>query len=540
MFSSFGKAARTVLLISDQALYVYSASARATDLVEVVPWTSQNFEEDVATLISKECGNKPILILNDMVEQHYRKERIPRVSVLDKANVVNRKLMVTFPNYPVRAALPLKEKISATDKKMAGDVYIFTAVPMSDQLSKTLGAARQSSASIVGFCLLPVESSTMVKKLGDKLFPGQKARWTILVGQHQSGGLRQIVTKNGQLALTRMTPVPDVSEDEDAWVADVQQEFKATMSYLARFGFDQSDGLNFVMIANERLGEKFEASLETECNFICTTPDRAASVLGLKVSEADDFIYADAVHAAWAGTRNSLVLPMKTKALDSVSRPRQITTLASLLLFLGAGVQGYNFVNYAQALQTNLSEITDSVTKKTELDVQYKKEVKRKEDLGFDIQLIQSSLTVKDALNKNDIDALGLFYRVGSTLSKDWRFDEIRISKGSPEGQTAPNPSAPPKYDANGAIIKEPVTLYTTVLRMSFPSTTDAEKGNRKVEDLKGKLQKVLPDSVVKITKLLEDYQYSEEIVVETGGVKSEKSSEDYVAEIQIEKRSND
>lgn len=92
--------------------------------MDTVPWAVDNFEANVAAVVSKECGGKPVLILNDMVEQHYRKERIPKVSVMDKANVLQRKLMVAFPNYPVRAALPLKEKTGKGDKALPGSVYI--------------------------------------------------------------------------------------------------------------------------------------------------------------------------------------------------------------------------------------------------------------------------------------------------------------------------------------------------------------------------------------------------------------------------------
>jgi hypothetical protein len=60
-----------------------------------------------------------------MVEQHYRKEKLPKVGVLDKAGVLRRKLAVVFPNHPVRAALAMK-----TDKKTAGSYYLFAGVPV--------------------------------------------------------------------------------------------------------------------------------------------------------------------------------------------------------------------------------------------------------------------------------------------------------------------------------------------------------------------------------------------------------------------------
>src|SRR5262245_52286166 len=128
---------RTVVLIADEALYIYSTGFRGARLVETVPWDAENFEQNVASVLSKDCGGKPVLILNDMVEQHYREERVARVSPLDKANVLQRKLNVAFPNYPVKAALPLKEKIAKTEKAAAASIYIFSAVPGTDAFHKT-------------------------------------------------------------------------------------------------------------------------------------------------------------------------------------------------------------------------------------------------------------------------------------------------------------------------------------------------------------------------------------------------------------------
>lgn len=70
---------------------------------------------------------------------------------------------------------------------------------------------------------------------------------------------------------------------------------------------------------------------------------------------------------------------------------------------------------------------------------------------------------------------------------------------------------------------------------MTFPSTTDPEKGNKEVQDLQTRLQTVLPDHIVKVTKKLEDYEYVDSIVVQTGDAAKEIKSADFVAEIKIE-----
>ena len=43
---------RTVLLTSDDALYVYSVSSRGVKLVDVVPWGAQNFIDNVSNILA--------------------------------------------------------------------------------------------------------------------------------------------------------------------------------------------------------------------------------------------------------------------------------------------------------------------------------------------------------------------------------------------------------------------------------------------------------------------------------------------------------
>jgi len=125
---------RTVLMITDDALYIYSSSGKGVELVNAVPWDIDNFLQDVSTILAKDCSGKPILIINDMVEQHYKKIRVPNVGVLDQQNVLKRKLQVEFASYPVRAALALKQKTAKSDKSLGGRLYVFAAVPASDAL----------------------------------------------------------------------------------------------------------------------------------------------------------------------------------------------------------------------------------------------------------------------------------------------------------------------------------------------------------------------------------------------------------------------
>lgn len=520
---------RTVLMISDEFLSVYAVGARGVKLLEAVPWTAENFENNVAGIIAKDGGRKPVLILNDMVEQHYRKERVIRsgVNFTDKSAMLRRKLNIAFPSFPVRAAYPLKEKIQKTDKQSAADIYIFAAVAGTDQLAKTVAAARNSLASISGFCLLPVESSDMVGALSAKL-PRKdrvKPRWSIFMGQHHNGSLRQIVTKNGELALTRMSPISDVDENPETWARELHQEFKATMSYLTRLGYDESEGLDVVVISSHAAGEILAGLIEETCEFHAMTVMEAAQTLGLMIGRQESLHFADPLHVAWSGRKRRLILPMKASAVDEVSRPRRIAAAALVLLALGTAFQGYQLVDKLASVSSLSGQIAESGAKKAQLDVRYQQEVQRLKELGFDARLVQSAIAVNRNLDAENIRALEVIRGIGHAMGKDLRLDSLDIER----------PGAGMVEQLVEGAVGKPQPLYEARLRMTYPSTANVDTGNKEVSDLRDRLAAALSGHQVKVTKFLKDYEYTEGLVVEAGDLEKQNIQQDFVAEILIQ-----
>jgi len=531
MSLSFLSPGRTVLLVSDEFLSILTTGANGVKLVDTIPWGAENFEKNVASIIAKDCGKKPVLILNDMVEQHYRKERVIKtgVNMMDKSSMLKRKLNVAFPNYPIRAAYPLKEKIAKTDSQTAADIYIFAAVANSDQVTKTIDATKKSLASVAGLCLLPVESSDMVKALSTKL-GGKNARkkkniWSVFIGQHRNGSLRQVLTKNGELALTRMSPVVEKDDDPELWAGEIYQEFKSTMSYLSRFGFDPEDGLDVFVMANPAPGEVLKSLVEEECDLHVMDVGEAAKALGMQIGMQDDMRYADPLHVAWAGRKGKFILPMKATEVDEVSKPRQVAMIVGLGLSVGASFLAYQAFGQVGKLAEIHGDIDNSKRQKAQLDVKYQTEVQRLEGLGFDVRLVQSSLSVYDEFEKDRMKLLGLFKGVGKALGKDLRVDSINVEK--------PVPTV--VQSVWGAVQKKPKEpLFEAILKMTYPSTANVDTGNQEVADLRGRIESLLPLHEIKVTKFLKDYEYTEGLVVEAGDLDTQNIQQDFVAEILV------
>jgi len=532
---SFLSRNRTVLLIADEALYIYSATAQGVTLSATVDWGIEDFEKQVVDTIVKKCGRKPVLILNDMVEQHYRKEKVVKVGAGfgDKSSMVKRKLNVAFPSYPVKAAFPLKEKIKKSQGQLAADIYIFAAVPNSTQFNQTMAVTSKSLASVSGFCLLPVESSDMLKTLSAKLSKDKKAKpskWCVFLGQHKNGGLRQIVTKDGEIALTRLTPVCSLSEGHEKWAQEVHQEFKSTMSYLARFGYTSDDTIDVIVISDSDSGDLLNSMVDDDAiNFHTMTAQEAAQLMNMRIGRQDDPHFADALHVAWSAKKSSFILPMKATKVDEVSKPRQVAMVASLLLIAGAAFLGYQAFSAFQGLAGINEDLEHSKNRKAQLDVQYQRELAKKEKMGFNVQLVQASIKVRDEINSNNIQAMDFFANVGRALGKDLRVDSIMLEKHTDSNVMQAVNAFVPGNQQNST------PLYTTRLQMTYPSTTDIERGNQEVQALSDRLGKILQGYDVKVTKLLKDYEYTEGLVVETGDLERNDLTQDFLAEITID-----
>jgi hypothetical protein len=530
---------RCVLLITDDSLCVYDVTSRSATLLDQISWRSPEFENTVADLIRHQAGGKSVLILNDAVEQHYRKEKVPKITMFDRASLVQRRLSVAFPNYPIRAALELKDKgkkqplISlSAPPKTDGQLYLFAAVPATDAFARTLEAINRSGVGIAGYSLLPVESADMVKKLAEALSKQKRVKdtaiWSVLIGQHHGGGLRQIVTKNGELALTRITPVKTPDETDVAgWCTDVAQEFQATLSYLSRFGYSVDDGLNVMVMANPDLGNQLESFIGADCNYFCTTTPQASHLLGVPLGRGTDNHYADPLHVAWSGRKAVALLPLKSRDLEKVGKPRKIATAAMLLLSCGFGYLGYQCSNEAVAMYAATKNIEIAKQQRIEIEAIYQAELKRKEEMGIDVNLIQGALSIYNKVENSKVDPLPLLKVVGREL-KNLRIDGLEYIN-PPLPPVRPNEPPPPT---------EPVRDFSMVLKFSFAGTVLPQDGNAEMKELTDRLNAALPDYTVTVQKELVDLTYRGALTDETGLTATQRKADDrYEAEVLIKKK---
>lgn len=520
--------ARTVLLVSDDVLCIYKVSQRASRMVKAVAWNDPGFEGTVLQTVRRHGGRNPVLILNDMTDQHFKGgQRIPRVGVMDKRAVVMRRLQMAFPNYPIRGYLSQR-----TGGRVGGDVtYLFAAVPMSDQVGKAIALSRNAAPSMSGFVSLPVESSDMVSAFSAKLAgKGRpKAKWTIFIGQHHGGGLRQVIVREGHLAMTRMTPVIDDDGDANRWATEVAQEFRSTLSYLSRFGFSTEDGVDLLVVSSPEAGDRLGGMIDIPCNYTSFTVNEAARMLGIAIGLQEEQRYADPLHAAWAGRKARFIMPMSVRELEKIQRPRQVAGLAIAALLLGAGWFGLQAFMNMQALSTHAAEERTQTAALSRARAELNAEVDRLSALGIDVRLVQAGIRTYRGLEDMTMDPLALIKRIGDGLGPELRIDELTLSLV--DGAPASDADTFDPY--SGAADVKAAKDVSAVITLSAPATLDVEIVRREFAELERRLVASFPGYRVRSLAEVGGMDYTENIQGAIGTSRTNQEK-DYMTEIEI------
>lgn len=427
---------KRVLMVGGEGVVLYAPLGKGVERETAISWEVPNFDEQLVEALDSKHRGKSVLVIFDGADQTYRKEEnIPKLSPIDRPRFVKRKLELAFPSYPIRASLEIKpakakkQFITLKAPKEESRSYLFVALPDTDQLDRIGNALYETGVPVSGFGLLPLESTGMVAELASKVFAGQgkPSRWAVVIGQHETGGLRQVVVKDGNLALTRLTPTSEAGTSGTGWVDEVTREFKATLTYISRFGYTDADGLDVVVICGDVEKQFFDPKSLPVTHFQCVNAGEALRHLGAKSFGFEKTNFADAVHAAWAGKKGGLKLAVRVPSIHRIMAPRLAARAASGVLAVGVvallGLTAMDLQAYAGVQ----SEISDKQNQKTMLDREYEQEAKAFEGLPVRPDAVRATLGVKTLLEKNSVKLPVILNTLKNTLPSDVKIEELLI-----------------------------------------------------------------------------------------------------------------
>lgn len=510
-------------MVGGEGVTLYGPSSRyGMEREGSLSWELPNFEDQLAEFLAEKGVGRQVTVLFDGNDQTYRKEEnIPKLSFVDRPRYVKRKLELAFPAYPIRASLeikPPKKKFGRAPATKAAPSYLFVALPETEQVDRVSAAMLDAGVPVGGFGLLPLESSGLVSELAEKVFAGKgrKSRWALLVGQHETGGLRQVVVKDGNLALTRLTPTSDAGPSGPGWVEDAAREFKATTNYISRFGYSPEDGLDVLIICGDLEKQFFKPSEMGVTHFQCLNLNEAMRHIGVKANGNEKINYADALHAAWISKNGRLKLPVRVPSLHRVMAPRLAASLGSIVLALGAlGLAGLGVESYLGYNKTQ-NEIAQKQNQKGLHEREYEKESAVFNDLPIQPAVVRSAMAVKTLLETNSVDLAPVLNRLKKATGGDINMEELNFEHTPGPALSLDGGGATPRFGR----IANPRDRGTLKINFKFgmPEKTPLEQKVKRAEQLLEALKVEFPD--YKVTIMSQFGNFSRE-GSRTGGVGS-------------------
>lgn len=224
-------------------------------------------ELDDLEAVLKQNSKYPLRIIIDLLEQNYNHESLPAASLLDRSKMIKRRLSMCFPYAAASAALALGKNDELKDiNESKKQKYLFAALPNSAEWQFWQDFIEKTGAKPLSLSLLPLEGVLLVERLHKILAEHgefkaesidenknivEKGAWRLLICPQETGGLRQIITHNGELILTRNTPLDDdICNDSQKLFAEIKVEIIATETYLKRLDYNASDGLDIIIITD--------------------------------------------------------------------------------------------------------------------------------------------------------------------------------------------------------------------------------------------------------------------------------------------------
>lgn len=384
-----------------------------------------------------------ISIIFDTLDQSFKEEELPKVSILDRRKILARHINMAFPGQNLRGA----RLVSHTEKKTL--IYELASVPLDGRVPGWIDFVQSLPNEKGGFFTLAGENADMTRALApkDAVAPeGGGNHWRHFIGINVTGGLRQIIEKNDRLSLTRLTQAPPADTPPADFADMIIRDFKATITYIRRLGYQVGEPLDVVVVTSSANKYALEdITWDGARSVTVYTPHEAGLMLGLGSLGREDQAFCDVLHAAWFASKAKPTLPL-TRSLalgDTKDDLREIAYLvapyaaaAALAGLIGwTGWTGYQLYDYAgrnEIVQRQVAQLTAQLDEKNRL-------------LGakpYTAAQVRNVLEVDGALDAGKTELMPILTKVAESLDGDAVVLNISIVNGR-VARTPPNTAKP-------------------------------------------------------------------------------------------------
>jgi hypothetical protein len=372
-----------------------------------------------------------ISVIIDTLDQSFKEEEIPKVSVLDRRKVLARHINMAFPGANLRGA----RLVTETEKKTL--IYEFASVPLDGRIPGWVDFVESLPNEKGGYYAIASENGDMLAGLLPKDLSVEegKTHWRHMIGVNATGGLRQIIEKSGRLCLTRLTQAPPSETPPDEFADMIVRDFKATITYIRRLGYQVGDPLDLIVLTtqeNKAVLENF--TWDGARSVAVYTPYEAGALLGLGSIGREDQAFCDVLHAAWFASKRRPALPL-TRSLAMGDAKDDLREIAYLIAPYAAGLaavavlgwagwtgyQLYDFNTRNAVLQAQLAQATATV----------KHEQAQVAGLPYEVAKMHNILDVDASLDAGKVNMLPALQDIGQALQTDAVVVDFKFVNGA-------------------------------------------------------------------------------------------------------------
>ena len=383
-------------------------------------------------------------VIVDTLDQSYKEEELPRVGILDRRKILARHINMAFPGANLRGA----RLVGETAKKAL--IYEFASVPLEGRIPGWLDFISSLPNEKGDIHAIASENVDIIRALAPKdapVEPGQN-HWRHMIGVNVTGGLRQIIEKNGRLSLTRLTQAPPPETPPEEFADMITRDFKATITYIRRLGYQVGEPLDLVVLTTRENKAVLEnLDWESARSVTVYTPYEAGAALGLGSIGREDQAYCDVLHAAWFVSKKKSTLPLsRAAALGTVTD--DIRELSYVAAPYAAGVLFAALLGWSGWVGHELMDFND---KNEQLSVQARQLTaslaREQQALGgmpYEVTKVRNVIDVARTLDDGKIDIVPVLQNIGNALQSEAIVLDFKFGppKGAAPGANGGRPVA--------------------------------------------------------------------------------------------------
>lgn len=361
-----------------------------------------------------------VAVLFDTLDQSQQEEEIPKVNVLDRRKVLARHINMAYPGVNLRGARLIGDGEAPRTLR-----YEFASVPLDGRVPGWVDFVESLPNETRGFFTIASENIDIVDSMLPDDVPEVEEgnHWRHMIGVNVTGGFRQIIEKNGHLALTRLTAAPPPETPPEEFADMIYRDFQATVTYIKRLGYVASDTLDLMIVtADENRAAMANLDWGIARTVVMKTPHEAATDLGLGSIGREDQPYCDVLHAAWFASKRLPSLPLtRSVALgDAKDDLRDLAFAASPFVAAASVVGCVGWIGWTLFNTSNVDqEVAQLRNQLNSARAELTQEEARLATLPYEAASMRNVFDVLDSMRAGEVDLLPVLNGLFQSLDSD-------------------------------------------------------------------------------------------------------------------------